>query len=234
MNLHIYNDADELTVAIADWLVEYISATLQQKNRFTIALSGGNTPRQLFSVLASDAYHDKINWTKMHIFWGDERVVPFEDERNNATVAIDVLLDKVPVPANQVHRMSTDHPEKSAAEYEKLLHEYFDGEENSFDLVMLGIGEDGHTLSVFPGSPILNDYESWTKSVFVPAQNMWRITLTPVVVNRAAKIIFVVAGNSKAEILSKILKGDSGYPASLIHPVKGELHWFVDKAAMNA
>ncbi len=228
MQLHIYKDDRELTVAVADWMVKYIKETLQHKDRFTIALSGGNTPKQLFSLLASDAYQDKIDWKRLHIFWGDERAVPFDDGRNNAKVAFDVLLDKVPVPTTQVHRMGTSSPEESAIEYEKLLHGYFDGKEHSFDLVMLGLGEDGHTLSVFPGSTILNEQQSWVSAVFVPNQNMWRITLTPVIVNKAAKIIFLVTGSSKAEILPKILKGDLTYPASYIH---GSIHWFVDKAA---
>lgn len=233
MQLYIYKDEGTLTVSVADWIVENIRSTLKQKDRFTLALSGGNTPKKLFSLLASEAYCNKIDWNRMHIFWGDERAVPFDDERNNAKVAFEVLLDKVPLVLSQVHRMETSFPEKSAIAYENLLHTYFDGNENSFDLVMLGIGEDGHTLSVFPGSPLLNDHHSWVSAVFVPDQEMWRITLTPLIVNKSTQIIFLVSGPSKSGILHKILEPGSAYPASLIKPLCGELHWFVDEAAAS-
>lgn len=231
MPVNVYKDAEELTVGVADWLVAYIADTLQHQERFTIALSGGNTPKQLFKLLASAAYHNKIAWQKIHFFWGDERAVPFDDERNNAAVAIDVLLSKVPVPAAQIHRMETSSPEQAASAYSTLLHKYFGGDQHSFDLVMLGLGEDGHTLSVFPNSTILQDQENWVKAVYVPEQNMWRITLTPVIVNKAAKIIFLVSGSSKVNVLQKILNGDPSFPASKIQPTNGELIWFADKDA---
>lgn len=231
MEIHQHENAAQLTSGFADWLVNYIKTTLLEKPRFTIALSGGNTPKQLFILLASDTYRNKIDWTRMHVFWGDERVVPFDDDRNNAKVAIEILLDKVPVPKEQVHRMQTDNPAGSASAYDTLLHTHFDGKQTSFDLVMLGLGEDGHTLSVFPGSPVLADHHSWVKAIFVIDQNMLRITLTPLIVNKAAAIAFLVSGESKAIILQKILHRDPAYPASLIDPKKGVLHWFVDKAA---
>ena len=231
MPVHIYADEIELTAALADWIVHYIDVTLQKQDRFTIALSGGNTPKGLYSLLATDAYQQRIDWKRIHIFWGDERAVSFDDERNNAKEAYEVMLNKVPVVASQVHRMETISPEDAAKKYEELLHEYFDDQQVSFDLVLLGIGEDGHTLSVFPGSPILSDHTSWVKAVFVPSQKMWRISLTPLIVNKAAQIVFLVSGASKAEILPKILDGDSAYPSSIIHPNNGELHWFVDNPA---
>lgn len=233
MLVNNYKDSKELTGGVADWLVTYIGTTLNVQEKFTIALSGGNTPKQLFTLLASDAYRNKIDWQSMHFFWGDERAVAFNDDQNNANVAIKELLNRVPVPPDQIHRMETSIPEQSANKYSDLLHSYFDNKENSFDLVMLGLGEDGHTLSVFPNSPILQDHESWVRAVFVPDQDMWRITLTPVIVNKAKKVIFLVSGSSKSDILYKILRGDQSFPASSIHPSNGELIWFTDIASLN-
>ena len=125
MEMHIYKDNDELSVEVAKWLVDYIAATLKKQNHFTLVLSGGSTPHKLNTLLAAAPYKEKIDWTKLHIFWGDERFVPFEDDRNNAKMAFDTLLNHVPVPAHHIHVMRTDiQPEASAAEYEKILQLY--------------------------------------------------------------------------------------------------------------
>src|SRR5690349_8314047 len=160
MKLHIHKDTNELSIAVADWMAGYITSTLEKKGRFTLALSGGSTPKLLHTILAGPPYKERIDWSRLHIFWGDERAVPFEDERNNARMAFDTLLDHVPVPKNQVHVMRTDiSPEQSSAEYDQLLHRYFDGSGVTFDLVLLGMGDDGHTLSLFPGTDIVQEQE---------------------------------------------------------------------------
>src|ERR1700755_805579 len=147
MQLHVYKDAQELSDAVAKWIADLIGETLKKKDRFTIALSGGSTPQRLHKILAASPYKEQIDWSRLHIFWGDERAVPFDDSRNNAKMAYDTLLNFVPVPAAQIHVMRTDiSPEQSASEYEKLLHQYFDNTPFSFDLVLLGMGDDGHTL----------------------------------------------------------------------------------------
>lgn len=151
MQLQVYTDAEVLSEEVAQWIAETIRETLQTQGRFTIALSGGSTPQRLHKILAASPLKEQIDWSKLHIFWGDERAVPFEDSRNNAKMAYDTLLNFVPVPASQIHVMRTDiGPEESAAEYEKILHAYFDNQSLSFDLVLLGMGDDGHTLSLFP------------------------------------------------------------------------------------
>ena len=235
MHLHTYNDLDELSYAVADWMVYQISETLKKQGRFTIALSGGSTPQRLYSILAKEPYNQKIDWSKLHIFWGDERVVPFEDERNNAKMTYDTLLNHVPVPASQIYVMKTDiEPQEAARQYEAILHEYFDHSETTFDLTLLGMGDDGHTLSVFPGSELVTRKAGWAEAIWVAAQNMYRITLTPGLVNKSAVVAFLTAGANKSATLKQVIRGefDPGkYPSQLIKPTDGELYWFVDQAA---
>lgn len=243
MQLHVYKNGEELSSAVAKWIAERISATLTKKDRFTIALSGGSTPQRLHKILAASPYKEQIDWSKLHIFWGDERAVPFEDSRNNAKMAFDTLLDFVPVPASQIHVMRTDiAPEQSAVEYEKILHQYFgpsagegDGlPTESFDLVLLGMGDDGHTLSLFPGTEVVHEEAAWVKAFFLKAQAMYRITLTKSIVNRSACVAFLTTGAGKAHALKEVLKGayhPDLYPSQEIRPTAGELHWFVDEAA---
>jgi 6-phosphogluconolactonase len=236
MHLHVYKDAQQTTIALADWITSLIQKTLAVKDRFTIALSGGETPKKLYQTLASDPYREKINWTKLHIFWGDERYVPFNDERNNAKMAWDNLLSKVKIPSEQVHKIWTDiTPEDSAKQYEKILHQYFDDKQTTFDLVLLGMGDDGHTLSLFPGSEILHDETSWVNPVHSKEKGE-RITLMPSVVNRSSAVAFLVTGENKAKVLQQIIKEPQqyNYPAQLIQPLNNELHWFVDETATKS
>lgn len=247
MELHRYKDGEALSQAAAKWIADRIAATLKTSDRFTIALSGGSTPKRLHQILAASPYslrgdqagsagsgEEQIDWSKLHVFWGDERAVPFEDDRNNAKMAYDTLLNFVPVPASQIHVMRTDIPaEESASEYEQLLHQYFDKTPFSFDLVLLGMGDDGHTLSLFPGMPIVHEEKAWAKSFWLPAQDMSRITITKTITNKSAAVAFLTAGAAKAHALKEVLEGaynPDKYPSQEIKPA-GELHWFVDEAA---
>jgi 6-phosphogluconolactonase len=234
MELHTFKDGEALSNAAAAWIAGSIADTLKTNGRFTIALSGGNTPKRSHQLLASSPYKEQIDWSKLHVFWGDERAVPFGDDRNNAKMAYETLLDHVSIPPAQVHVMRTDiPPEQSALEYEKILHAYFDATPLSFDLVLLGMGSDGHCLSLFPGMPVVHEEKAWATAFFLPAQDMYRITLTKVIVNRSAKIAFLVEGADKAPALREVLKGTYNpdkYPSQVINPA-GELHWFVDEAA---
>jgi len=238
MELHLYKDNNELSKAFAEWLADYINSTLENQDRFTIALSGGSTPQKLHTLLAASPYKEKINWNKLHVFWGDERFVPFEDDRNNAKMAFDTLLDHVPVPKEQIHVMRTDiQPEASAEEYEKILNRYFPvtvPASTTFDLVLLGMGDDGHTLSLFPGTRVMHIENKSVTSLFLKQQDMYRITLTAPIVNRAACVVFLVSGSGKAAALKEVIEGDYQpdlYPSQVIKPLNGELHWFLDKAA---
>ncbi len=250
MQLHIYKDSQELSYAVSDWITAQIADTLKKQDRFTIALSGGSTPKVLHKILAASPYKEKIDWTKLHVFWGDERAVPFEDDRNNAKMAYETLLDKVPVPASQIHVMRTDiPPEQSAVEYGEILYRYFPllidpakhaqlsadpSPPTSFDLVLLGMGDDGHTLSLFPGTEAVHEEKAWAIAYFLKAQDMYRITLTKTIVNKSARVAFLTTGSGKAHALKEVLKGAYNpdlYPSQEIKPTNGELHWFVDEAA---
>jgi 6-phosphogluconolactonase len=237
MQLHIYKDPDELSKAAAKWIADCIANTLKKQNRFTIALSGGSTPQKLHAILATSPYREQIDWSKLHIFWGDERAVPSEDNRNNAKMGYDTLLNHVPVPATQIHVMRTDvDPLVSAKEYEEILHGYFDNTTHSFDLVLLGMGDDGHTLSLFPGTDVVWEKEKWVTAFFLVSQNMYRITLTAAIVNQSASVAFLTTGAGKASALKEVLQGKFNpdkYPSQIIQPVNGALHWFVDKDAAS-
>lgn len=237
MQTYISTNSDALSEQAADWLVDYIAEVLQTQDRFTIALSGGSTPKKLHTLLASDAYKNKIDWPKLHFFWGDERFVPFTDERNNARMAFDTLLDKVPVNPAHIHIMQTElKPDEAVAAYEKLLHVYFDDKESSFDLVLLGLGDNAHTLSLFPGYPVVHEDHKWVTAFYLTEQSMYRITLTKAIVNKAARVAFLVSGADKAPALQQILHGPDDadkYPAQVIQPYTGGLYWFVDEAAVG-
>jgi 6-phosphogluconolactonase len=265
MQLIITKSIDELNWQVAEWMTGFINEVLKEQDRFTIVLSGGSTPKKLYELLASDEFKDKIDWKKFHVFWGDERYVPFMDDRNNAKMAFDTLLNHVPVPKSQIHVMRTDvNPEQSANEYEMLLKEYFpeaanfepqassesstpdsrlathdlrhttDDSPTTFDLVLLGLGDNVHTLSLFPGQEVIHEKIRWVKSVFVTEVNMQRITLTAPVVNLSRRIAFLVSGQDKAAAVSHVLSREytpDRYPAQVIKPLNGELFWFLDEAA---
>jgi 6-phosphogluconolactonase len=238
MELHIAKDPAQLSENVAAWISNYILEVLQEQERFTFVLSGGSTPKQLYSLLAKAPYNMMIPWKKIHFFWGDERDVPFDDERNNARMAFRELLDKVGVSPENIHVMRTDiGPEAAAAEYENILKSYFGNDGPTFDLVLLGMGDDGHTLSLFPGTAVVHEKKAWVKSFFLESQDMYRITLTAPVVNRAACVLFLTTGAGKAITLKNVIEGTFNaekFPSQLIRPEKGELHWFVDEAAAGA
>ncbi len=236
MNFHIYPSIDAFNTGIADWMVAYIQQTLVKQDRFTIALSGGSTPKNLYQLLSQEPYKSSIDWQKVHFFWGDERFVPFSDEQNNARMAYEILLNKVDVQAGNIHAFDTTlPPETSAAAYQAILHQYFDNQPATFDLVLLGLGDNGHTLSLFPHTQILHEQKNWVKSFWLEEQQMYRISLTAPVVNRAAAIAFLVSGSNKAAVVKEVATGKKdieNYPAQLINPEnKGVLYWFLDENA---
>lgn len=238
MEKKIFPDTDTMAAAAAEEIIQLIEKTLLEKDRFTMVLSGGSTPRKLYELLASENYRNRIDWKSVHFFWGDERFVPFTDERNNAKMAFNTLLDHVPVTHSQIHVMRTDLPaDESSLMYEELLRDYFGTEPiHSFDLVLLGMGPDGHTLSLFPHYPILRENHKWVDSFYLEQQNMYRITLTAPVTNLSRNIFFLIAGDDKSPVLKEVLNGSPGairYPAQLIHPVNGRLVWFVDEKAAS-
>jgi 6-phosphogluconolactonase len=234
MKLHIFKTKEEMSDQLASWMCDLIGESLKNQEFFTLVLSGGETPKLLYKQLVSSKYKEKINWKRIHIFWGDERVVPFTDDRNNAKMAYELLIDHLDIPATQVHIIRTDiEPNFAVDEYRKMLHTYFDHTPRSFDLVLLGMGDDGHTLSLFPDSPIIEEQTHWVNAVFTKKQEMYRITLMPLLVNRSSHIAFMVDGGKKANVLQQVLEGEytpTKLPAQIINPKEGELHWFLDEA----
>lgn len=235
MQPFISKNIDDLAIQVAEWFIDHVKEVLQKQDRFTVALSGGSTPKKLFKLFASGKYKDQVDWSKLHFFWGDERYVPFDDERNNAKMATDLLFDHVPIVKEQIHIMRTDIPqEESVKQYEDVLKKYFADEGPSFDLVFLGMGGDGHTLSLFPGQENIHEKEKWVMAFYLEEQKMHRITLTAPIVNRACKVVFMVAGADKAAALFQVLYGEHDpdlYPSQLIQPYQAAPIWFIDEAA---
>lgn len=235
MELHISENKDSLSHELAAWIADDIQKVLSERDRYTFVLSGGSTPKELYKLLAAPPYHDQIKWEKVHFFFGDERYVPFDDERNNGKMAYETLLKHIAVPKEQIHYMNTTiPPEQSAQEYEKTLHQYFQEDSHTFDLVLLGIGDDGHTLSLFPQTKVIHEEHNWVYAYFVDKLDMNRITLTPPVVNQASSVIFLAAGEKKSATLKEVIEGKYNpdiYPSQVIKPTDGNLIWFIDKSA---
>jgi 6-phosphogluconolactonase len=235
MEINIFQSSRELSKAAAEFFVKTAAESINKRGKFSVVLSGGSTPRGMFEHLAAYPEHDKVAWDKIYVFWGDERCVGLEDPANNAYNAINLFLIKVPIIPGHIHRIESElAPADAAKQYEAILRKYFGNQSPSFDLVFLGLGENGHTASLFPGTPVLRETEHWVRAVYVDELNAYRITLTPVLINQAENIVFLVSGKEKASVLQRVIEGEydpEHLPAQLIKPVDGELYWFCDKDA---
>jgi 6-phosphogluconolactonase len=242
-NVEIFTNADELTVAAAERFVAAAAAAIESTETFSVALSGGSTPHALFGLLASPEYASRVQWPRVHVFWGDERCVPPTHDDSNYRMAHEMLLAHVPVRATNIHRIrGEENPAVAAEQYERALRSAFETPTGPpraargacFDLVLLGLGTNGHTASLFPHMQSVRERTRWVMDENVEALQMWRITLTPVILNCAAEIIFLVAGKEKAPILRRVLYGAreiDDLPAQVIAPADGRLRWMVDAAA---
>lgn len=233
--LFIYPDQTELVTAAAEMITAIIAEAIQARGACALALSGGSTPREVYEKLAHASYRERIAWPAVHWFWGDERMVPPEHEESNYRMTREALLAHAPIPARNVHRIQGElAPALAAREYRAELAAFFHQTKNAFDLVLLGLGEDGHTASLFPETAALRERTHDAAEVFVPKLDQWRVTLTLPAINRARKIIFLVAGKSKAEIAAGVLglpQPEMKWPASLVQPSEGELLWLLDAEA---
>ncbi len=198
----VFADVNEFSLRAAEAAVRTINESVQSNGSFSLALAGGNTPRTLYRLLSSQ-FRDRIPWTKVQVFWGDERYVPLDDPRSNYRMARESLLDAVPCPAENVHPMPTElrDPDVAARDYEKTLRGYFSKDWPRFDLVLLGIGEEGHTASLFPGSPALEETRRGVVAVKAPVEPPQRLTLTLPALTHAANVYFLVSGSNKAQAL---------------------------------
>jgi 6-phosphogluconolactonase len=232
--IHIFETPEAVAKAACDFIIRLAADTIRLNGRFVIALSGGSTPNKLFALLATPEYSEQIPWGKVFVCWGDERCVPMNDDRNNAHAARLLLLNNVPIPVANIFAIPVDmEPSEAALTYEQRIKELFKTG-GTFDLILLGLGDDGHTASIFPGSPVIHEQEKWIKEAYMEEQKMYRITFSPVLINEARNILFLVTGKSKATIVNTVINGDTEinkYPAQLVKPLSGRLLWFLDKDA---
>ena len=233
--IHIFRDVDTLLTRTADYVVECADEAIQHHGKFSLVLSGGSSPKKLHELLASDRYRTLINWNRVYFFFGDERYVPADHPDSNYLMAKDTLFDPLEIPAEQIFRMDTSlSPAESAQAYTKVITTYFDGKPAQFDLIILGLGDDAHTASLFPGTSVLDEKAALVKSLFIPKVKMDRITLTAPLINKANHIAFLVYGAGKANAVNAIIEGERDvhqFPGQLIQPESGELVWFIDEAA---
>lgn len=241
MNTRVFPDIDALNRAALEELLRIMADAVRQRGRFAIALSGGRTPEKLYRLWAeSDMQNARTPWDKVHLFWGDERYVGQDDALSNYRMTREALIARVPIPAGNVHRVpgpgDAPTPEAAAQLYEADLRKYFGSAPPAFDLQLLGLGVEGHTASLFPGSPALEEKTRWVMAVEAPAKPPQRLTLTPMVLNQARNTFFLVAGEDKREIIRALRSEPEGrpsqYPAGKIRPAGGVV-WYLDNAAMG-
>lgn len=237
MKTVIFTDIEELSIRAAELFYESAVMSIKSSGRFTAALSGGRTPLGLYSILGSGICDSDINWGQVHIFWSDERCVGPDDKDSNYLAAFGMFLSKVLIPDRNIHRMIGEKgPEEGARLYDKELRDFF-GDKGipSFDLIILGIGEDGHTASIFPGSEALHEKRLLAAPVRLMPSMKDRITLTLPVLNNAGNILFLVTGTKKAGIIADIMDDSKRprHPAGMVRPVNGELSFFLDEAAAS-
>jgi 6-phosphogluconolactonase len=232
----ILSGADELAREAARRFADMAETFTKDGGRFTVALSGGSTPKAMFQILAEKPYADEIRWPSIYFFWGDERRVPPDHVESNYRMANETLLSRVTIPRENIFRIPAedeDH-DRAAASYAETLRKFFDDERPALDLAFLGMGPDGHTASLFPGTTALRVNDRIAVSNYIEKFQSWRITLTADSINRARNIIFLVAGADKAPALKEVIEGPRNpelYPSQLIEPSHGSLVWMVDEAA---
>jgi len=235
MKINVFNNEDEVLRGLANYVVEIASESISSNGQFSIALSGGNSPKKLYELLASPSYKNKIEWSKVHFFFGDERYVPHTDPQSNYLMAKKAILEPLELSYKQIFPIDTSlSPDEAAKAYTNDINLYFAGTEPCFDLVLLGLGDNSHTASLFPHTPVLHDKSASAKAVFLEDQKVFRITLTAPLINMAQHVAFLVYGEGKAIAVHHIIEDKTDieeYPAQLIKPQSGDLQWFLDTGA---
>ena len=235
-----FADVDRLVTAAAELFVEAAAEAIRQRGRFLVVLSGGSTPRELYRRLASDEFHQRCNWSRVEFFWGDERSVPPDHAESNYRMARECLLDPLGIAAIQIHRMRADETnlEYAAAAYQQTIADVCGVDQHgpppAFDLVLLGMGDDGHTASLFPQTAAPAETEHWVVANHVPQLSTDRMTMTAPLINRARQIVLLVCSAGKASRLNEVLTGPldtERLPVQMIWPVVGSIHWLIDDSA---
>ena len=241
-DIHVYPTTQALLDAAAHHVLDHARQGIAARDAFTIALAGGSTPKGLFAMLAAPPFRNQLDWTRIRFFWGDERHVPPDHADSNYRMAHEALLRHLPISAAQVHRVPSELPDAQAAadQYEAALREQFEVSEQDvprFDLILLGMGPDGHTASLFPGTQAVHETSRLVAAPWVEKLQASRITFTPVLLNHARHVMFLICGRAKAETLHAVLEGPfqpDALPAQVIGPRAGTLTWFVDQEAGGA
>ncbi len=235
MELHIYKSADETITGLADFFVETVNKAITTNGECNLVLSGGNSPKHLYELLASQSYKNKIDWSKIWFFFGDERYVPFDDKDYNGLMAKQSLFDPLNIDEARIFYINTAlAPEAAATDYAKKIMAHFGQNPIQFDLILLGLGDNSHTASLFPHTKVLYEMKALMRAIFIEELKAYRITMTAPLINEAHEIVFLVYGASKATAVKHILKGEKdidNYPAQLIAAEEGTVHWFLDEAA---
>ncbi len=230
--LHVFDTTDQVLTALANHFVVSAEQAIAANGRFSVALSGGSSPKKLYELLASEAYRSQVDWAKVFFFFGDERNVPDTDKDSNALMAKTALFDSLHIADDQIFKVNTAlSPDKAAETYMGDIRTFFKGATATFDLVLLGLGDNSHTASLFPHTPILHDDTVNVKDVWLEDQQVYRISFTAALINQAKQIAFLVYGAGKAEAVHHVLKDATDideYPAQLI---RKDVDWFLDKAA---
>jgi len=232
MKINVFNNEDEVLNGLANYFVEIAASSIVSHGQFSVALSGGTSPKKLYELLASPLFKNKIEWNKVHFFFGDERNVLQTDPQSNYLMAKKALLEPLDLSYKQVFPVDTSlNPEDAAKKYTIDINHYFAGVDVCFDLVLLGLGDNSHTASLFPHTPVLHDKTASVKEVFLDDQQVYRITMTAPLINQAHHIAYLVYGKGKAEAVHHVIEDEKdieNYPAQLIKPQNGDLQWFLD------
>lgn len=236
MSLNVFQNPDDVIKALANFFVKCANDAINDHQQFFVALSGGNSPKKLHQLLASEDYKNQIDWTKAMFFFGDERYVPHDHPDSNYLMAKETLLDPLNIAEEQVCKVDTSlDPASAAQDYARCICKHFK-EEAIFDLILLGMGDDAHTASIFPHTPLVWIDEELVKEVYLEDKKVYRISMTAPLINQAKNVAFLTFGEAKAPALKAVLKGErdvAQYPSQLIKPKNGTLNWFVDEAATS-
>ncbi len=237
MDLEIYKDIDSLINDLANVIFDASEEAISARGQFNFVLSGGSSPRKLYELLASKTYRNKIDWDKTYFFFGDERFVPKSDSQRNSLMAKEVLFDPLNIAQSHIFNVNTSgSPEEAAQRYADSIAAHFQNKPVEFDFILLGLGDNAHTASLFPNTAVLEETEATIKSVFVKEVDMYRITMTAPLINQSKHIVFLVFGINKAEAVYQVLLGSKNsshqYPARLIKS-DGKVQWFMDSTASS-
>jgi 6-phosphogluconolactonase len=235
--LHIYKTTEETIKGLADHFVQTVNTAIKEKGRCAVVLSGGNSPKKLYELLTTPDYSRQIDWDKIYFFFGDERNVPFTDPENNGNMVKKILFEPLMIPDANIFYINTAvPPEESAKKYTQRILSYFKNDPVRFDLVLLGLGDNSHTASLFPHTPVLKGKKALVSAVYIKELSSSRITMTAALINEAHAIAFLVYGEAKANAVHNVLEGEKDfetYPAQLIIPEEGVMHWFLDEDAVK-